>query len=190
MDFKVVSYFSTYIKTVKWTSLKASVLSHLIFYILLCSTAPYFALLFFAIRCYLNWRLVSSFNVLLHSSVCRLYFSQPCSALLYPTLPMHLYSSVLHFTVIYLLYHFLSLLSSLSYLSLSAMLYPAQLWSTLFYSALPCFNLLCCILLLLYSTRVYSILLAILSHPVTAPMLGWTSSTTCIFAGLALQKVL
>ena len=164
--------------------------STLLYPALLCSTLLYAALFCSTLLCdtLLSSVYSSDSSPLLFCStlLCRLYFTQPCSAL--PN-SAQFYSSLLHFTVLYLLCRLISLLSSLSYSSLSAMLYSAQLWSTLFCFALlwRCFNLLCSILL--YSTRIYSILLAILNQPGAAPMPGWISSTTYIFAGLALQKL-
>ena len=56
------------------------------------------------------------------------------------------------------------------------------------------FSLICFVVLYSYSTLheftlFYSRSLSC-RHPVTAHMPDWTSSTTCIFAGLALQKIL
>lgn len=60
-----------------------------------------------------------------------------------------------------------------------------------FYSTLFCTTLLFVAsgYILFYSTRLCTIPLAILNQPVTSPMLGWISSTTNIFAWLALKKL-
>lgn len=128
--------------------------STLLYPALLCSTLLYAALFCSTLLCntLLSSVYSSDSSPLLFCStlLCRLYFTKPCSAL--PN-SAQFYSSLLHFTVLYLLCRLISLLSSLSYSSLSAMLYSAQLWSTLFCFALlwRCFNLLCSILL--YSTE-------------------------------------
>lgn len=109
-------------------------------------------------------------------------------------LPGLLLFPLLFFAVVYLLCRLLSPLNALLYSSLPALLYSDQLWSTL-----PYIFLLCSVLhhvtvrcLRLYSILLYTTLhypLAILNQPVTSPMLGWISSTTNIFAWLALKKL-